>query len=333
MAKASLNRYFQISPLIVIILFFILPVFISSQYILHLFVLAFLYSVLAMNFDLAYGYLGLINFGYASLFGVGAYTSALLSMHLRISPWLSIFVGGALAVLICIPIGFACLRVRGHYLAIVTLGLGEILRIIYSRALEPWTLGMSGLWGIPPFPNIQIPFLGTIDFSGVDRVPYYYLTLTILLVITLMEYKLVKSKVGIMFRSIREDEEAAKSLGIDTVRYKLMGFVISGFFAGMMGGVYAHYLVVLIPDLLGIGKTVEILTMTLIGGAGTLFGPIIGAFILIYVSEFLRFLAGLRFIVFGIFIVLVVIFWPKGVIGIPDYLRSLSEKTSKKEKR
>jgi branched-chain amino acid transport system permease protein len=278
-------------------------------------ILIFIYSAWALSWNLLFGQVNQLNFGYMALAGVGAYTSALLAIYFNFSPLLGIFIGGTIATLVALPIGVACLRLGGAYMAIATLAYGEILRLIIARPLEWLTRGYCGLWGIPNLPSIKMPFLGTINFT-LDRRPFYYFTLTTLLLSIFILYKLTKSKIGFIFHMIRRDETAAKCLGIDTIKYKIISWVISSFLAGMFGGIYAHYIQTLTPDILSISLTFELLTMTLIGGFEYFLGPPIGVCFVTLIKEVLRPIEAFRFIIYGLLVVVIIIFFPSGLAGI-----------------
>ncbi len=277
-----------------------------------------MYGILASSWDLAEGYLGLVNFGYAGIFGLGAYASALLAMRAGVSPWLSILFGGFFATAIGVVVVSSCMRLSPGYVAIVTLAFAEIARLVVTRWVE-LTRGMMALWGIPPFPNITIGGV-FIDMSGVDRTPYYYLILAITLISLVFMRKLVDSRTGLLFLSIREDKESAEGLGVDTTRYKTLGFGISSFIAGLVGGFFAHYVNTLSPEMLGIPITVQVAAMAVIGGRATLFGPLLGSFVLIISGEALRPIFEYRMILYGLLIILFLTFFPEGLAGIWRYL-------------
>lgn len=297
----------------------ILPLLFSHQYLIHTFIIIFIYSAWALSWNLLFGQIGQLNFGYMALAGVGAYTSALLAIHFKFSPWLGIFVGGAIATLVALPIGVACLRLGGAYMAIVTLAFGEILRLIVARPLDWLTRGYSGLWGIPSLPDIEMGSLGTISFT-LDRKPFYYFTLITFLLSVFIMYKLTKSKIGFIFQMIRGDETAAECLGINTTKYKIISWVISSYFAGMFGSIYAHYIQTLTPDIMSVSMTFELLTSTLIGGYQYFFGPILGVCFMTAIKEVLRPIEVFRFIIYGLAVVIIIIVFPGGLGEIYEYL-------------
>jgi branched-chain amino acid transport system permease protein len=287
----------------------LIPILLPDPYIIHIFILALLFGTLAMSWDLAWGYAGIFTLGHAASFGVGAYVSALLSMRIGISPWITMFIGGASSAFFGLIIGAPCLRLRGApYIAIATLGLSEVIRITCCNLVEI-TRGELGLWGIPPFPD-----LGPIAFRGGVRTPYYYLILTIFFISYIWLKCIVNSKLGLGFKAIAASEDAAMAIGVNISRVKLLAFAISNFIAGLCGAFYAHYILILTPAIMGVTYMTDIITMTLLGGVGTLVGPIIGSFLVTLSLEYLRVYGLARFLLYGLILIVVVIFMPEGVI-------------------
>lgn len=314
----NIGRFFSttkgkaISATMVILL--VLPVFIQDPYIMHIVILSLLYGVLACSWNLICGYTGIFTFGHQAFFGIGAYVSALLAMKLNLSPWLGLLVGGIAAGLIGLVIGLPCLRLRvAPYIAITTLAFSEIVRIICMN-LVGLTRGELGLWGIPAFPDISLFSGMELSFSGVDRTGYYYVILIIFFAsIVLIAWQL-RSYIGLAFRAIRDEQDAALSLGVDTTRYKLLAFITSSFLAGVAGSFYAHYILILTPtSVFSLGVMIEIIAITLVGGLGTFWGPIIGAFSLIVLLEYLRTFGEYRLMIYGVMLVATIMFMPKGV--------------------
>lgn len=279
-----------------------LPI-VRDDYILHIAILFLFYGGLALSWDLLFGYTGLLNFGFAGIIGFGAYVAALMSMKLGISPWLGLFISGITATLVSVPISLVAIRLRGAYMAIATLALGQILQLTIARPLDWITKGYDGLWGIPSL------------LPSVARTPYYYIILAMVISTVFIKYKLINSTYGLYLRAIREDDVAAQALGINIVKYKLFCFFLSSFLGGIFAGFYAYYIMLLTPDLLGVPVTFEILSYNLLGGSGSISGALIGSFILITLSELLRPLAELRFVLYGAMIMIVVLFWRGGIAG------------------
>ena len=291
-----------------------LPLFIEDPYIMNIVILSLLFGVLACSWNLICGYTGIFTFGHQAFFGLGAYVSALLSMKMNLSPWLGLPVGGIAAALVGLLIGLPCLRLRAApYIAITTLAFAEIARIVCMN-LVGLTRGEMGLWGIPAFPDLTLPGGLEISFSGGDRTGYYYVILIVFVISAALIGWLMRSYVGLAFRAIREEQDAAVSLGIDRTKYKLLAFIISSFLAGVAGSFYAHYILILTPSsVFSVGVMSEIIAVVLVGGLGTFWGPIIGAFSLTVLLEYLRAFGEYRFMIYGALLVATIMFMPKGV--------------------
>ena len=296
------------------IVLLVLPVFIHDPYIMNIVILSLLFAVLACSWNVICGYTGIFTLSHQAFFGIGAYISALLSMKLGLSPWLGLLIGGASACLIGFVIGLPCLRLRlGPYIAITTLAFSEITRIICMN-LVGLTRGEMGLWGIPGFTDISLWGCHVISFSGGDRTAYYYVILVIFFASLGLIGWMLRSFIGLAFRAIRDEQDAALSLGIDTTRFKLLAFITSSFFAGVAGSFYAHYILILTPtSVFSIGLMIEIIAVTLVGGLGTFWGPVIGAFSLTVLLEYLREFGEYRFMIYGAMLVATIMFMPSGL--------------------
>jgi branched-chain amino acid transport system permease protein len=296
------------------ILLAIFPLAVKDPYILHIIIIALVFSVLAASWNLMVGYIGIFSFGHHAFFGVGAYVSALLAMKAGVSPWFGLIIAGIVAACLSFIIGLPCLRLRAApYIAIATLAFAEISRITCMN-LVGLTRGESGLWGIPYFPNITLPGVGVISFAGGVRIPYYYLILIIFIIAMTILYFGINSHIGLALRSIRDSQEASESLGINITYYKLLAFMVAGFFAGVVGSFYAHYLLIMTPtSVLSLAIMIDIVVMTFVGGLSTFMGPVLGAFIITIGLEYLRILEDYRFIAYGILLVVMMLFMPSGI--------------------
>lgn len=306
---------------ILLFLFLVFLPFLLSQnpYFLSVLILSFIFVVLALSWNLMVGYTGILSLGHAGFFGAGAYASALLTLNLGAPVWIGVLFAGGFSTLLGLIVSLPVLRIRGiHYQAIVTLAFSEILHLIV-RVWVDLTRGELALWGFPRFPQIEIPLLGTLMLN--TKIGAYYLTLILFVCVYLLLFRLVKSKAGLKFMAIRDDEEAAESVGIDSTKYKIGSFLVSSFIAGIAGAFYAHYMGILSPDLLGLEQSTLVIVGVLWGGIGTTFGPIIGVFSAFFASEILRPLLEIRFVIWAILILIVMLFMPRGLIGIVDYLK------------
>jgi len=300
------------SVLIPLIILGGLPVLVQDPYIIHILILCLMFAALAQSWNLLVGFTGIFTFGHQAFFGIGAYFSAILAIRLGISPWLGLVIGGFAASLLGIVVGIPCLRLRAApYIAIATLGLAEISRIV-AQNLVNITRGEMGLSGIPEFPP-----LGPISFLE-GRVPYYYLIFILFLLTTALAFWIAKSPLGLALASIRESQDAAESIGVNVPRVKIIIFTISSFLAGLIGGFYAHYILILTPSsVLGVPIMIELVAMVLIGGMGTLMGPIVGAFLVTLMTEYLRVVGEYRLLIYGAILVITMIYMPSGLITSP----------------
>jgi branched-chain amino acid transport system permease protein len=290
------------------------PPLADSPFITRVFISALMFGILGAIYDLMIGYAGLTNFGYAGFIAAGAYGSALASFHYGISPWFGLLIGGLCGGTMGFLTGVITLRLRGLYLGLTTWFVAEALRFSISNTPE-YTRGMLGLT-VEPFPSI----LG-IDFSRGNLLSYYYLLMVLATLIFAAMYLLVRSKIGLAFKAIREDQLATESLGLNATKYKLLNFTVACFLTGVVGSFYAHYLGVLspTPEEFGVPRTVEVLTVAYVGGRGTLWGSLVAGFLLIGFQEYFRELEAWRLVMFGVLLISVMIFAPKGLAGLKKY--------------
>lgn len=289
------------------LLLFIIPVIFQDNYFTSVMVTAVIFAILALSLNIVVGYIGEISFGHAGFFGLGAYTTSLLTLKLGTSFWV-----GLLGIIIVLGIvgaiiALLALRLKGPYFAIVTLAFAEVMRITILN-WDSLTRGAAGLNGIP---NPKI-----FGLSLNSEMSYYALAVIVLLVTFYIIDRLLKSKTGIAFIAIREKEELATSVGINSYYYKVLAFSFSAIIAGISGGLYAHYFQTVTPDNLGIHYTTLPLIMVMVGGRGTLWGPIIGAFIFTLMPEYLRDIGDWRMVIFAVILGLTSIFLPKGITSL-----------------
>ncbi len=290
-----------------------LPWTIKNPYFLHIIIVSGIFVLLASSLNLITGYTGRLNLGHAAFYGIGAYSSALLVMKFGISVWLAMPLAGLITVFFGVLIGIPCLKLKGSYLTITTLAFGEITRLAMMN-LVPLTNGPLGIRGIPGPPPIVLGNLPRITFES--KTSYYYLLLALCLICLLIIKRLLNSQIGKTFMAIREDEVRAGTVGIDTTQIKIMNFALGAFFAGIAGSFYAHYVRFISPDTFTLNETFTILTMVVIGGLGTFYGPIVGGIIFTFLPEFLRAIAEYRMMIYGLMMSVAIIFMPEGVIGI-----------------
>jgi len=274
------------------------PLFMRHPYYLRMLILASIFALFAASWDLLSGYTGQMNFGHALFFGVAAYSAALLNIHTPLPPPLTIPLGAIAAVAAGLVVGVPCLRLRGPYLALATLAFPIILTAIVF-AFPDTTGGELGVWGID-------------KLSG-SRVTDYYICVSVMLALGFVMWKLGNSKTGMIFHAIREDEIAARMSGINTTRYRLVAFSLSALFAGVAGGLYAHFMRVAGPSSLDVMLSFQVIIWAVVGGMGTIYGPIAGAFGLYLLTEWLRIVPETRNLIFAVVVLVVLLIMPEGL--------------------
>ncbi|ACB08000.1 branched-chain amino acid ABC transporter permease [Candidatus Korarchaeum cryptofilum] len=285
----------------------LLPLPLAGDYITHIAIMIMLYSITAASLDILVGYTGRLSLGHAAFYAIGAYTSTLLSMNLNVNPWIGIIIGGILASIFGLILGIPSLKLKGPYLAISTLGFGVIVQLMLIN-LDWLTNGPIGIPNIPPLPG------GPIDLR--IKSSFYYVALILTLLSIFFLHLLTKSRVGKILVAIREDEDAALSVGVNVSFFKIFAFIIATFFAGLSGGLYAHYIRYISPAMSALSESINILSMTIIGGFGTLVGPLMGAALLTILQEVLRPYLEYRYLIYGGLIVVVMKFFPSGIYGL-----------------
>jgi branched-chain amino acid transport system permease protein len=277
----------------------------------NLLITTFYFAYLGQAWNVLGGYAGQLSLGHAAFFAVGAYTSVVLHLHLGLSPWLGMFAGALLAALLSQGIGFLGFRfgLRGFYFVLLTLAVSEILRLIALHL--PLLGGYTGL-----FINFT-PNPWQFQFKG--KVAYYFVALGFLAAASGIVWLIQRSKFGAYLVAIREDEDAAEALGVDTFRYKMLAYAVSAALTALGGTFYAYYQFYLQPNtVLSMHHSVDIMIRPIVGGSGTILGPILGAFLLELLGEFSRTVfsegaAGLYVVIYGVLLILVVLFLPRGV--------------------
>jgi branched-chain amino acid transport system permease protein len=295
--------------LVFVLLLLFLPLATKDPYILRILIFANIYVIFAVSWDLISGYTGQISFGHALFFGVAAYAAALLNLHLGLEPWATIPIGGLAAAIAGLVVCLPALRLRGPYLSLVTLALPLILLgvVFYFSDFTGGELGISGIARIYGSRTVQ-----------------YYISLTMMLASVLIMWKLTDAKsrivrTGIILHAIREDEIAARASGINTVRYKLMAFAVGGFFAGLAGGYYAHFMRIAGPSTLDLFLSFQVIIWAVFGGICTIYGAVVGVYILyplvweFLLTDFLDVSSEVRLLTFASVVVLVLLFMPEGI--------------------
>lgn len=301
-------------PLIGLIILLVLPVFITASYYRHVLILVFLYAAAGEAWNLIGGYGGQFSLGHAAFFGIGAYTSTILLNAWDVSPWISMFLGGLLAILMSLVIGLTCFRLRSHYFTIATIGFAEVLRLsaLYFRGLTGGAQGMT------------IPYLGTAPamYQFDSKVPYYYIILFFMLLTIYLTHKIRNSRLGFYLLALSQNQEAAQAVGVDVVQAKQLALSISAFLTALLGTFYAQYLYFIEPaSVFSLDTSILMPLVSIIGGIATVLGPIVGAFLIIPVRELALNLlgssfAGAHFIMYGAMLIIIILVRPAGIIGI-----------------
>jgi branched-chain amino acid transport system permease protein len=310
------NRVFNTLTLLIVstVVFVILVTLqyfkIISEYNGMLLTLAGIYVIVSLSLNLITGVTGQFSLGQAGFMCVGAYTTAIAIIHFSIPIPIAIILGGLMTALFGLAIGIPALRLRGDYLGITTLGFGEIIRVIMVN-LDSLTGGAAGLKGIPPFSN-------TGDFVLDAIIEFTWVYVFAILVMALL-YNLVNSSHGRAVLSIREDEIASNAMGINVAYYKIFAFTLSAFIAGIGGGLYAIFFGYLNPAMFGWLNSVNFVVILVLGGMGSLTGTIIAAIVFTYLQEWLRVFADFRLVIFGLALILLMIFYPKGLMGTKEF--------------
>lgn len=296
---------------------------------LKVLILTVIYAYTAQAWNIMSGYTGQFSFGHAAFFGIGAYATQALVVDFAVNPWVGMLVGGGVAALYGLLIGFLTFRfkLRGHYFALATLAFAELMRFIVVNMQE--LNGANGYF--KAFPRDYGETYGLLAFQFESDLPYYYLILGFLVVVTAVSWAVKNSWVGLYFFAIREDERAASSVGVPAFRYKLLGIAISAFFTALGGAYWSMYFNTIRPDtVFALFKNVELLLPAVVGGPGTIVGPIIGSFIVTPVSEIARTsfdnVNGLDRVIYGAFLIIIVIYSPQGVVSWPDRARDLYDR-------
>ncbi len=278
-----------------------LPAFYSDAYVLRILTLTCLYAIFAASWDLLAGYSGQINFGHALFFGAGGYASAICSLKLGLPPWLTIWLGVLLATLLGVGVGWVCLRLRGSYLSLATLAF-PLIAIGLLLAFPNFSGGELGIFGVPRLTN--------------SLVGNYYIAVLSMLATVFGLWLVADSRFGLLLHAIRDDELAARASGINTPRYKLAVFAISGAAAGLAGALLAHYLRIAAPYLLETALSFQVVIWGIFGGVATIYGAVAAVFILFPLTEWFGGFQGFgerRLLFFAVIVLLVLLYMPRGL--------------------
>lgn len=291
----------------VLALLLVLPLVLTNPYFLLIATLIGIYIIVNAGLDIVFGYSGQITLGQAGFYAIGAYTSAILSLHTEIPVVFCMIAGGLLASFLGMIVAIPSVKLVHHFLAMVTIGFGEIIRLLALNGGE-LTGAADGLSFIPR------PSLFGYDID--TPMAYYYFVLGFVLVFLYAKQNLVTSRIGRAFRSIRDNAEAASAFGINVQRMKVTAFTIEGFFGGFGGALYAHLIGFISPETFTLQQSVLFLTMVLLGGSGSFWGPILGTILISLLFEVLQPFGQAQMVIYGLIIMLVIMFLPRGIAGV-----------------
>jgi branched-chain amino acid transport system permease protein len=319
MSTAAIPTKAKRSPLVtaiiiavVLVVLIVLPQ-VTSEYITYVAVLAMLYAVLAGSYDILTGYTGPLTFCHGAFYGIGAYTSALLTLKAGLPFWVAFPLSGAMVFVFAVIIGYPGLRLRGHYFAVTTFFFAHFMYLVILNSIG-LTNGPMGLGGIKPPEG----FLG-ISFSGLKA--SYYLIFIYGVIVIVALWLFIRSGVGKLLVTIRENEELSEAIGVNTAFYKVLAFSIGAGVAGLTGSLFAHFFRLLHPTTFAWMTSEMVVIMSLVGGLGTLIGPIIGAGIVTLILELMRFAPELRMIIWSVALIAVLMIEPKGLMGLVRRIR------------
>ena len=300
----------------------VIPFLTDSMFILNLLVLMLIFIIFASAWNLL-AYSGQGSLGHAAFFGIGAYASTLIAAKSGIPPFITIFFGAAVAAFIGILIGLTCVRLKEWFLAMVTFGFAIIVQTLTVSVLAPVTGGWDG---------IASPRLLSPSIPGYQLIEYYAILAITIASIAAIWY-IMKSRVGLAFLAIRENELEARAAGIDPVRYRLLAFALSAYLAGVAGALQIHHIGYITPELYGVDNSFWPITYVILGGLGTLTGPVVGTIVLTIIWEGLK-ATGItfgRYVIIGIILILAIIFLPRGLVSLPEEVQAWMKRWRKAE--
>lgn len=320
MKKGNINHYRGV--LILLVISIISPLFIRNHYHINIMIFIGIYTILALGLTLLLGYAGQVSLGQAGFYGIGAYVSGILTVKLGLNPWLALPMAIGITSLVALFIGYSTLHLKGLYLAMATLGVGIIFHILFIE-LKELTGGAIGLMDIPP-----------LSIGGVKLdtdLKFYFLVWLLVLFIFFLITNIVNSRVGRGMRAIQGNEMAANCIGVDSLKYKIKVFVLSAALASLSGFLYAHYINFLSPSVFDFSFSILFLMMTIVGGRESIWGALYGATLLTLLPEVLRGYEDLNVMIYGIILMVVLIFFNRGIVGGLDVLiRKLESRFWKK---
>jgi len=308
--KKELLTFFLFAMAVVIA-----PLFFSGGYLMNVLVFVGINTMLAVALNLLLGFAGQISLGHAAFFGLGAYISGVLTATCGYSPWLTLIIASTATSVLAFVLGFPILKLKGHYLAMATLGFGIIVYIAFNETVDI-TAGPSGLTGIPNYS------IGSFQFDSDTK--NYYLIWAFTLVTILLSVNLANSRIGRALRAIHDSETAARVMGVNAGFLKVQIFTLSALISSLAGCLYAHTMTFISPASFGFNFSIELVTMVVVGGLGSIYGSFFGAALLTLLPEFLRTFQDFDILVYGLILILMIMFLPGGIVrGIPEIAGAL----------
>ena len=304
-----------------------LPLGVKVAYFQHLIILALIWVVLSQGQNLIQGFTGYVSIAQAGFMGIGAYASTLMSLNLGWPVWLTMAAAPVVTAGLALLAGYPSLRVKGHYFAIVTLAYNMVIFIVLMN-WKSLTGGEAGISNVPRPSNVSV---GGFVWDLGSRAGYYYLVLGAAVLATALCALILHSRVGRVLLAIRQNEALIEAAGVQTWRYKLLAFVVSASLAGWAGALYAHFIGFLNPDAFGVDHSLNAILAVILGGSGTLSGPVLGAFAVVFLPEYLRVAQDDRLVVYGFILVAATIFMPRGLVPlVVSGLRALAARILRK---
>jgi branched-chain amino acid transport system permease protein len=292
------------------------PLAVTDEYYLHVLIATLYFAYMASAWNIVCGYTGQLSLGHSALSGIGGYISTLLLINAGLSPWIGMFVGALWATVVGVLVGWPCFRLRGPYFALTTIAFAEILRIWTENTEEIFGIELRGAQGLSVPLKGHVPTL--FQFDG--KVPYYYIILAMLVAVMAITWWMERSRMGFYLKAIRADQDGAEALGVNSARYLLSAMAVSSFLTALGGSFYAQYFRYINPERnMGLDFSIELALMGIVGGQGTVVGPILGAFLLTPAGEITRAtlggkFPGLHIVIYGLVLILAMLFLPKGLI-------------------
>jgi branched-chain amino acid transport system permease protein len=289
----------------------VFPLYLRDPFLCHLMIMIMMYATMSIGWNVIGGYTGQVSFGNAAFFGLGAYATAILLVNYNINPWLGMLAGCVISVCLAVIVGYPCFRLRGHYFAIATIAVGEIMGLIFTN----WDY-VGAAVGIY-LPIVEESFTN-FEFHS-SKIPYYYIILAMLLFAIAVSYAIEESRLGYYLRAIKDDPDGARSLGIDIQKYKMIAFSISAVLTSICGTFYAQYVLYIHPSsTMDLMMSIHLCIIVMIGGIGKLFGPVLGAFVFIPLMELTRVYLGsegqgIDMIIYSLLVIIIAIWRPQGL--------------------